>query len=162
MLRRDRQLRTQIYQIKDAALFALALWIAYLLRATLDLNILEAKALSPFEHFAWLYLMIVPVAPLILELQGFYQRPLLSSRAATGWLLFKGCVFMTLGIIVVLFLFNMKELNRLVIIFFGIISFLLVYVSEELLRWGYKSTYGQSQLRKRVMLVGTAEDTARM
>lgn len=162
MLRRDRQLRTQIYQIKDAALFALALWVAWLLRATLDWNILEAKALSPFEHFAWLYLVIVPVAPLILELQGFYQRPLLCSRAATGWLLFKGCVFMTLGIIVVLFLFNMKELNRIVIIFFGIISFLLVYLSEELLRWGYKSTYGQSQLRKRVMLVGTAEDTARM
>jgi len=162
MLRRDRQLRTQLYQIKDAALFALALWMAWLLRATLDLNILEGKTLPPFDHFAWLYLMIVPVAPLVLELQGFYQRPLLCPRAATGWLLFKGCVFMTLGIIVVLFLFNMKELNRLVIIFFGIISFLLVYVSEELLRWGYKSTYGQSQLRKRVMLVGTAEDTARM
>ena len=162
MLRRDRQLRTQLYQIKDAALFALALWMAWLLRATLDLNILEGKALPPFDHFAWLYLVIVPVAPLILELQGFYQRPLLCSRAATGWLLFKGCVFMTLGIIVVLFLFNMKELNRLVIIFFGVISFLLVYLSEELLRWGYKSTYGQSQLRKRVMLVGTAEDTARM
>jgi exopolysaccharide biosynthesis polyprenyl glycosylphosphotransferase len=162
MLRRDRQLRTQLYQIKDAALFALALWMAWLLRATLDLNILEGKALPPFDQFAWLYLVIVPVAPLILELQGFYQRPLLCSRAATGWLLFKGCVFMTLGIIVVLFLFNMKELNRLVIIFFGIISFLLVYLSEELLRWGYKSTYGQSQLRKRVMLVGTAEDTARM
>ena len=162
MLRRDRQLRTQIYQIKDAALFALALWMAWLFRASIDLNILEGKALSPFEHFAWLYLVIVPVAPLILELQGFYQRPLLCSRAATGWLLFKGCVFMTLGIIVVLFLFNMKELNRLVIILFGIISFLLVYLSEELLRWGYKSTYGQSQLRKRVMLVGTAEDTVRM
>jgi exopolysaccharide biosynthesis polyprenyl glycosylphosphotransferase len=162
MLRRDRQLRTQLYQIKDAALFALALWMAWLFRASMDLNILEGKALSPFEHFAWLYLVIVPVAPLILELQGFYQRPLLCSRAATGWLLFKGCVFMTLGIIVVLFLFNMKELNRIVIIFFGIISFILVYISEELLRWGYKSTYGQSQLRKRVMLVGTAEDTARM
>lgn len=162
MLRRDRQLRTQLYQIKDAALFALALWIAYLFRATLDLNILEGRTLQPFDQFAWLYLIIVPGAPLILELQGYYQRPLLCSRAATGWLLFKGCVFLTLGIIVVMFLLNMKELNRLVIIFFGITSFILVYLSEELLRWGYKSTFGQSQLRKRVMLVGTAEDTARM
>src|SRR5687767_121329 len=121
MLRRDRQLRTQISQIKDAALFALALWMAYLLRATLDLNILEGRGLMPFHQFAWLYLVIVPGAPLLLELQGFYQRPLLSSRAVTGWLLFKGCLFVTLGIIVVMFLLNMKELNRSVVIFFGII-----------------------------------------
>jgi exopolysaccharide biosynthesis polyprenyl glycosylphosphotransferase len=162
MLRRDRQLRTQLYQIKDAALFALALWVAYLLRATLELGVLESRALVSFNNFAWLYLMIVPVAPFVLELQGFYQRPLLSSRAVTAWLLFKGCVFVTLAIIVIMFLLNMKELNRSVIIFFGIVSFVLVYLSEEVLRWGYKSTYGQSQLNKRVILVGTTEDTARI
>src|SRR5688572_107335 len=106
MLRRDRQLRTQISQIKDAVLFALALWIAYLFRATLELQFLENRALQSFGHFAWLYLIIVPGAPLVLELQGFYQRPLLCSRHITGWLLFKGCVFLTLGIIVVMFLLN--------------------------------------------------------
>jgi exopolysaccharide biosynthesis polyprenyl glycosylphosphotransferase len=162
MLRRDRQFRTQLYQIKDAVLFALGLWIAYLLRASLDLTVFESRALQPFSTFALLYIIIVPGVPLVLELQGFYQRPLLCSRAVTGWLLFKGSVFVTLGIIVVLFLFNMKELNRSVIVLSGIVSFILVFVSEELLHWGYKSTYGQSQLRKRVMLVGTAQDTARM
>jgi exopolysaccharide biosynthesis polyprenyl glycosylphosphotransferase len=163
MLRRDRQLRTQLYQIKDAALFVLALWMAYLLRASLEVGVLDSRALVPFGSFAWLYLMIVPVAPLILESQGFYQRPLLCSRAVTGWLLFKGCVFATLAVIVVMFLFkDMKELNRSVIILFGVISFILVYISEEILRWGYKSTYGQSQLNKRVILVGTNEDTARI
>jgi exopolysaccharide biosynthesis polyprenyl glycosylphosphotransferase len=162
MLRRDRQLRTQLYQIKDAALFGLALWVAYLLRATLELGVLESRALVSFNNFAWLYLMIVPVAPFVLELQGFYQRPLLCSRAVTAWLLFKGCVFVTLAIIVVMFLLNMKELNRSVIILFGITSFILVYISEEILRWGYKSTYGQSQLNKRVILVGTTQDTARL
>jgi exopolysaccharide biosynthesis polyprenyl glycosylphosphotransferase len=162
MLRRDRQFRTQLYQIKDAALFALGLWIAYLLRASLGLDIFESRALQPFGSFALLYIMIIPGVPYVLELQGFYQRPLLCSRAVTGWLLFKGSVFVTLGIIVVLFLFNMKELNRSVIILSGIVSFVLVFVSEELLHWGYKSTYGQSQLKKRVMLVGTARDTARM
>ena len=162
MLRRDRQLRTQVYQLKDAALFALALYVAYLLRASMDLPILEQRALTPFASFAWLYLMIVPVAPYILELQGFYQRPLLSSRAVTAWLLFKGCVFVTLAVIVVMFLLNMKELNRTVIVFFGVTSFVLVFLSEELLHWGYKSTYGRSQLKKTILLIGTAEDTARM
>src|SRR5687768_18353738 len=52
----------------------------------------------------------------------------------------------------------LKDINRLVIIFFGIASFVLVFLSEEILRWGYRSKFGQLQLRKRVMLVGTAED----
>jgi exopolysaccharide biosynthesis polyprenyl glycosylphosphotransferase len=162
MLRRDRQLRTQLYQLKDAALFAVALYVAYLIRASIDFQVLEQRGLSPFASFAWLYLMIVPIAPYLLELQGFYHRPLLASRAVTAWLLFKGCVFVTLGVIVVMFLLNMKELNRLVIVFFGMTSFVLVFISEELLRWGYQSTYGQSQLKKTVMLIGTEQDTAKM
>jgi exopolysaccharide biosynthesis polyprenyl glycosylphosphotransferase len=159
MLRRDRQIRTQLYQLKDAVLFALALWMAHTIRNNIDL---PHTGLLPFSHFAWLYLVIIPGAPFMLELQGFYKRPLLCPRYVTGWLLFKGCVFVTLGIIVVLFLFGMKDINRLVIIFFGVASFVLVFLSEEILRWGYKSKFGQLQLRKRVMLVGTAEDTARL
>jgi len=54
------------------------------------------------------------------------------------------------------------NLARLVIVFFGIISFVLVYISEELLRWIYKSKFGQSRLTRRVILVGTPEDTGRM
>lgn len=162
MLRRDRQLRTQLYQLKDAALFAVALYVAYLLRATMELPLLEQRGLSPFASFAWLYLMIVPLAPYVLELQGFYQRPLVSSRWVTAWLLFKGCVFVTLAVIVVMFLFNMKELNRTVIVLFGVVSFVLIYISEELLHWGYKSTYGQSQLKKTVLLIGTSEDTEKI
>lgn len=163
MLRRDRQLRTQLYQIKDAALFALALWLAHILRSSLAYAAgpIDFPSIEPFQSFAWLYLIIIPGAPLVLELQGFYKRPLLAPRIHTGWLLFKSCVIVTLGVIVVMFFFK-SSLARLVIIFFGIISFLLVFLSEEILRAGYKSAFGQFQLKKRVMLVGTAEDTARL
>ena len=32
MLRRDRQIRTQIHQVADACLFAVSFWLAYALR----------------------------------------------------------------------------------------------------------------------------------
>ena len=162
MLRRDRQIRNQIYQLKDAALFVLALWLAYVFRSHLSLTVLEGRGLLPFGQFAWLYLIIAPGAPLVLDLQGFYKRPLFCSRWVTSWILFKSCMFVALGVIFVMFLFKMADLNRLVIIFFGAISFILMFLSEELLRWGYRSKFAQSQLKKRIMLVGTAEDTSRM
>src|SRR5262249_39314064 len=161
MLRRDRQLRTQLYQFKDAALFVLALWLAHFARSHMPVDLWDRPAVQPFSEFAWLYLIIAPGAPLVLELQGFYRRPLVFSRWLTAWLLLKSCTWVTFGVIGVLFLFQMK-LARLVIIFFGVISYLLVFLSEELMRWAYRSKFAEWQFRKRVLLVGAPEDTARM
>jgi exopolysaccharide biosynthesis polyprenyl glycosylphosphotransferase len=152
--------RTQILQIKDAALFVLALLVAHAFRSSLTLDILQDRAVPPFLEYAYLYLIIVPGAPLILELQGFYRRPIPCPRRVTAWILFKSCVLVTLGVIVAEFLFNMR-LNRLIIVFFGIASFLLVYLSEELLRLIYLSSFARSQMQKRVLLIGTEQDNAR-
>src|SRR2546430_16775554 len=86
MLTRDRQLRTQLYQAKDALLFALGLWLAHSLRAHLNWAILEEHPLEEFKQFAWLYVIIFPGVPLILEIQGFYQRQLFCRRWGTALL----------------------------------------------------------------------------
>src|SRR3954470_13069355 len=161
MLTRDRQLRTQLYQPKDALLFALALWIAHYIRRNLAWQIFEDHPVEEFKQFAWLYVIIFPGVPLVLEIQGFYQRQLLCRRRETAWLLFKGCAFVTFGLILVMWMFKMN-LARLVIPLFGVVSFVLVYLSEELLRSAYKSKFGQLRLQRRVILVGAPEDTARM
>ena len=105
--------------------------------------------------------LIIPGVPLVLESQGFYQRPMFSSRRESAWLLFKGCLLATVGVILVMFLFKIS-LARGVIVFFGFISFGLVFATEELLRMAYKSRFGELQLNKRVILVGAKADTARM
>ncbi len=163
MLRRAQQLRTQIYQLKDAALFMLALLLAHMLRSHLNLPlaILEGKEAEPFEQFAWLYLIIFPGVPLILESQGFYKRSVFSPRSVTAWMLFKGSLLITMGVIMVMFLFKMA-LARSVIVLFGGIGFALVFASEELLRLVYRSKFAQSQFSKRVLLVGTPQDTERL
>jgi exopolysaccharide biosynthesis polyprenyl glycosylphosphotransferase len=160
MLRREQQLRTQIYQAKDAALFGVALWLAHFIRAHLSLKVLEGVSAQPFSQFAWLYVLILPCAPLVLEMQGFYRRPLLGPRRMTVWILLRSCILVTLGVIAFTYLFRM-DLNRLILVFFGAVSFVLVYLSEELLRMAYRSRFGQTQFRKRVLLVGTKEDTTR-
>ena len=42
------------------------------------------------------------------------------------------------------------------------ISFFLVFLKESLIRWGYKSKFGQAQLKKRVILIGSRDDTERL
>lgn len=146
----------------DACLFALALWLSHKLRELAHLFLPEQfEPILAFEYYVWLYLLIIPAAPLILDFQGFYTRPLLSSRRATYWALLKACSFVTVGVILYMFL-EREQLARGVVVLFGGISFFVVAAKEELLLRWMRSGTGQSQTKKRVILVGTAEDTARL
>jgi exopolysaccharide biosynthesis polyprenyl glycosylphosphotransferase len=162
MLRRDRLIRMQVHELMDACLFAVSFWLAYVVRS--DPRIIDFFRLddvSPFEAYVWLYLILIPVAPLILEAQGFYNRPILCSRTTTAWLLFKGCLFTTLGLILTLFLFH-SGIARLVTVLFGAISFLLLFAKEEVLRHAFRSELARAQYRRRFLLIGSGEETSLM
>ena len=164
MLRRDRQIRMQIHQLMDAGLFAFSFWLAYTLRANptiIDLFGLQEWT-KPFETYVPLYLVLIPAVPLILEGQGFYARPILCSRRSTAWILFKGCFFISLGLVLTMFLFQIPPVARWVVIWFGVISFGLVFAKEEVLWWFVSTKLAQEQYRRRVILVGASDETARM
>src|SRR5215471_19847666 len=145
MLRRDRQIRMQIHQLMDACIFAISFWLAYQPRA--DPRIIEIFSMPaidyPFKDFAWILVVLIPAAPLILEAQGFYERPLLSSRFVTAWQLFKGCLITSIGLILVLFLSRMM-IARTVPFWFGATSFTLVFLKEEIFRFILKSKVAQA------------------
>ena len=167
MLRRDRQIRMQIHQLMDACVFTISFWTAYGLRANPHAiqflrNFFEVNAVSnSFKDFAWLLVVLIPASPWVLEAQGFYDRPLLCSRRTTYWQLFKGCAFITLGLVLALF-FTKTLGARGIVISFGVISFLLMAVKEEIRRVVVKSKVSQDQSKRHFVLVGTSEETARM
>lgn len=162
MLRRDRQMRMQIHQLLDACIFAVSFWLAYEIRASdFVTGTLKQPPIAPFENFFWHYLILIPVSPLVLEAQGFYERPLLSPRRHALWALFKGCLFISLGLTLAMF-FSRLQIARLVPIGFGVIAFCLVLLKEELLAAAVKSRFAQNQSRRRFLLLGTHKETERM
>ncbi|HXR49090.1 MAG TPA: sugar transferase [Candidatus Limnocylindrales bacterium] len=162
MLRRDRQIRTVIHQLLDATLFAIAFGVAYALRANPDVIAwLKLEPASPFANFAWLYLVLIPASPLVLESQGFYDHLPLCSRRAILWPLFKGCVLITVGLMLTVYVFHLI-VARGIFILFGCIGFCMVYSKEELIRLLLKSKLAQLQYKRRFILVGTEREIARM
>jgi exopolysaccharide biosynthesis polyprenyl glycosylphosphotransferase len=152
----------QIHQLMDACLFALGFWLAYVLRSNPEIvQLLGLPPINKFEDYVWLYVIVIPAAPLILEAQGFYNRTTLCSRRTTAWLLFKGCLITALALILVLFFFRMV-IGRTVIVWFGFVSFGLVFAKEELLRVFFQSKLAHSSFRRKFILVGTMEETAHM
>jgi exopolysaccharide biosynthesis polyprenyl glycosylphosphotransferase len=185
MLRRQKQIRAQFLKVVDAAIFGFSFWVAHLLRAKSAVVLPGAETagssaeydlpwllrflfrqpgthgIEPFAEYAWLLVIIVPLSPLLLELQGFYNRPLLASRKRTAWQVAKGCALTLMVVISVMFL-RKEMLARAVIILFPTISFALVMLKEELIRRWMESKAGQAQMKKRLILAGTAEDTDRL
>jgi exopolysaccharide biosynthesis polyprenyl glycosylphosphotransferase len=162
MLRRDQQIRTQIHQIVDACIFSASFLIAYLLRS--DPRIIETFGLiasTPFNDFAKLFFVLFPGAPLILEWQGFYNRPPLAPRSTIVWPLLKGCAVVTLGVVLVAYVFHL-QVPRIAVIGFGCISFCAMFFKEELVRLFLKSKMAQSQYRRHFIIAGTENEIAKM
>jgi exopolysaccharide biosynthesis polyprenyl glycosylphosphotransferase len=162
MLQRDRQIRIQIQQLADACLFAISLLIAYGLRSNPQiiawLNLIPA---SPFENFRWLFIVLIPAAPLTLESQGFYDRPIPCPRGAFFWPLLRSCILITVGLILTLYFFHLT-VARGILIWFGFISFALVCVKEEILRWVLRSKFARAQFQRRFIIAGTEKEITEM
>ena len=161
MPRRNQQVRIVIHQWADACLFALSFWLAYVFRSNPDLArwLGMTEITVSFDNYLWIYLILIPTAPLVLEANGFYQRPILAPRWRTFTCLLRGCVMVCMGLTLLLFLTQMQKLTpRWMVLWFGGISFVLVYAKEEAVRALFRSRIAQAQYRKRFILVGVASE----
>jgi exopolysaccharide biosynthesis polyprenyl glycosylphosphotransferase len=166
MLQRDRQIRIQVYQFIDGGLFALALWLGWLIRYNWHgLPFFGIASVDPIKDFGtdyfWLFLVVIPMTPLTLEWQGYYERPVFAPRRQVFWQLAKACAISTIGLILIQFMFR-REGARGVFLLFGLCSFILMVAKGELVRWAYESKLGQAQFKRRIILIGTPDDTGQL
>ena len=174
MLQRDRQIRTQMHQITDACLFVVSFWLAYTLRSNLAFVSFVNDTIGSWLPFfrlealphdlvdqPWNYFVIAPAAPLILESQGFYKRPMLGSRLAMLWVLFRGVVIITVSLVLLLYVFK-EIIPRGAMTYFAVISFMLVWMKEELLMSVLQSRMAKRQSKRRIVLAGSADEITRL
>lgn len=162
MLRRQRQVYTQIRKLTDAGLFSLAFWLAHLLRSHWKFEIFGgSRDIHPFETYVWIFLLVFPLGPLLLDWQGYYKRSVLASRRVALWQVFYACAIAS--VVVILVMFFMRTLpTRSLPFFFGAISFILILGKDQLVRLWFQSRWGQLQFNRRFILVGAAADNERL
>ena len=165
MLHRDRQVRLQVYQFIDGGLFALGLYLGWLIRYNwVGLPFLgfdPVDAIRDFDHYFWLFLVVIPATPLILEWQGYYERPVFAPRRMVVWQLGKACAIAAMFLVLIDFMLRLNG-ARGVYVLFGVCSFILMMAKGELFRWAYSSKLGQAQFIRRIVLVGTKEDNQQL
>lgn len=164
MLRRQKQIYAQISKLVDALLFGLGFWLAHCLRSQYNPPVFRifggSDFIAPFESYMWLLLILLPAGPIFLSWQGYYSRPLLSSRKQSAWMTFQGCAWGTVALIIVMFLAR-QQLARSVIFLTGIIAWWLLLGKEVITHWWLRTEWGREQFQRRFILVGSVEDNRR-
>lgn len=159
MLRRQRQIQAKLNKGFDALLFCMAFWLTHLIR---NLPALDPRGeIQDFNTYAWLLFVIFPLTPLLLEVNDFYQRQVLGTRQQRIWALFKASLWITVISATAVSLVK-TDLPRALVFSFGPVAFVIVAIKEEIsMRWT-QYRMGSQQYRKRVILVGTPEETIRL
>lgn len=162
MLRQHRLIRMQIHQLMDACLFAVSFWLASELRQTPGITRLLHRDPAPADDsFFWIFLFLIPAAPMILEWQGFYNRPMVAPRRMFVLPLLRACAITTVLLTLSLFFFQIT-FERTVVVFFPLIALGLVHLKEEILRQLYKSKLGVVKTKRRFILAGAPSEIEEM
>src|SRR5438270_6925933 len=160
MLARRQELNTQLQQLIDAFLLALALWAAYVLRyySTYWFNLRDS--VDPQGNYAWLLIPIMAFCPILLDLQGFYQSPLNKTKWRSLVQIVRSMIELSIIVSASVIFLRFTLANRtvpLLFIFIGTIVLLL----KERLRISYlrrKALRGEQ--REPVLLAGSPQDVS--
>src|SRR5947209_9207530 len=160
MLARRQELNTQLQQLIDAFLLAMALWAAYALRyySTYWFNLRDS--VDPQGNYAWLLIPIMAFCPILLDLQGFYQSPL----NKTKWRSFVQIVRAMIGLSIivsgcVIFL-RFPLANRSVPLLFIVIGTVALVIKERLIAANLRRRARRGEQREPVLLAGLPQDLA--
>ena len=163
MLSRQQRLYFQFLQTVDAVLFCATLWFSHWLR----LNVVRqfplvdlAEILGPFSNYVWLLIVILPIGPLILEMNGFYRFNLRYSRFQSFLVAVRSIVLLFLILLALLFVLRVpqEQISRGVFILYVPVAVAALMLREHLFR-NWLSHRGSSSIDVRhVMLCGTSEE----
>jgi len=137
-----REFIIQANQISDALLIALIFWFAHAFREQLAFLFpfkyrilgypIEFAVIAPFRYYKWLYLIILPLYPLLLDINGFYTRAHGLRRRNTLWILGKSCAICALSVMAAMYLLRYTALSRSVVILFAIFSMIALLIKDQI------------------------------
>jgi exopolysaccharide biosynthesis polyprenyl glycosylphosphotransferase len=163
-----REFIVQVNQIGDALLIAVVFWLAHAFREWLAYvsplklfgQYFEFSLIAPFRYYKWLYLVILPVYPLLLDVNGFYSRPLSLKRRNTLWILLKSVAGCTLVVIGVMYFFNLAALSRGVVLLFAVFSVGALFAKDLVFQAHMRWRARRGKDATDILLVGSPERNA--
>src|SRR3954463_13491870 len=133
MLARRQELNTQIQQLLDSFLLAVALFVAHALRlySTIWVN---AKPIDPFVDYSWLLIVVMLFGPIMLDIQGFYESPIDKPKTKSFFQIIRAMIYLSLIVSVCTIFLRLSLVARSVPLLFVGIAMILLLLRERIWR----------------------------
>ena len=164
---RRREFIIQVNQIGDALLIALVFWLAHAVREQLAYMFsfkyqihgytIEFSVIAPFRYYKWLYLIVLPLYPFLLDINGFYNRAHGLRRRNTVWILFKSCAICAVAIMAAMYFFRLSMLSRGVVLLFALFSIVALLAKNQLFQAYMRHRARKGKDVTEIILVGSEE-----
>jgi exopolysaccharide biosynthesis polyprenyl glycosylphosphotransferase len=156
-----REAATQFTQFADAVLIAVVFWFAHAFREWMAYAYpLTFPAIAPFRYYKWLYLVVLPLYPFLLDINGYYTRPIEHRRGQVLWILAKSAAICALGITATMYFLRLAGVSRGVILLFAIASIGALCARDLLVEWYLRRQTRRGVSSRAVVLVGSPERNA--
>ncbi len=160
MLKQRSEFFQSLMMLNDLFFLSVAWWIAYLIRFETDFFPEPEPHLLPHYAIAWLIILIIWMA--VFYWLDFYRPRRLSGQNREIVDVVKGCTLATLIFLGVLFLLRGIVLSRIVVILFGVFSFIVLNLSHFVFREGLRFLRRRGYNLRHVLVVGTPQQVDRL
>ena len=174
MSSRRQEINTQMNQLVDIVLIAIAFWLSHLLTPVIH-EILEKAPLGkydgvwqfptyvpgkplPIESYFWALAVIVPFTTIILELQGYYKHVLDKSIWRTLRQMLQTVLWVSLILGAAVIFLKAQAPPRVFLVLLALSGGTFLYVRQAILRRMLRRRLKSGKLREHVVLAGTPED----
>jgi exopolysaccharide biosynthesis polyprenyl glycosylphosphotransferase len=162
VLHKKQAINLQLNQVADAILLVIALYLCHAFRYWGTIYFDFPTRIPPFREFNWLLIVIVPLAPLLLEMQGYYKLSLTKSMMDTAAQIVRAGLWLFVAIGACVIFFRLHVPSRSVLLLFAPVAVIVLLLKERLLVHQLRRRAAQSDIRERVLLAGTPEDIQRL
>jgi exopolysaccharide biosynthesis polyprenyl glycosylphosphotransferase len=156
-------------QLTDALLAALMLWLAHALHTHFASRLADGVPFLgfewnvpspvPFHEYQWLYLIILPVCPFLLNLDRYYDQAGHRRQGQTLWVLVKSIGLCTLLMSAAAHFLGNPRPSRAVLVLFALFSVAGLYAKDSLTHSWLRFQAARGRNRRAVVFVGSGERT---
>jgi exopolysaccharide biosynthesis polyprenyl glycosylphosphotransferase len=160
MLARRQELNTQLHQLIDAFLLAVSLVVAHSLRFYITSWFALSTGVDPFTSYQWLLVVIMPLGPILLDLQGFYRSTLTKTKWKSFVQIVQAMVYLSIIVSACVIFLRLPLPNRSVPLLFIATGTAALLCKERILVSRIRARARRGELRDRMILAGVPQDMA--
>ncbi|MEZ5325406.1 MAG: sugar transferase [Verrucomicrobiales bacterium] len=174
MSSRRQEINTQLNQLVDVVLIAIAFWLSHLLTPVVHEflaktplgenrgiwilpNFVPARALD-IESYFWAMAVIVPFTTIILEIQGYYSHVLEKSLWRSLRQMLQTVLWIALILGAAVIFLKAQAPPRVFLVLLALVGGTLLLARQELFKQTLRKRLASGRLRERVVLAGTQDD----